>query len=98
MGVLASVALGLIFGLPTLRLRADYLAIVTITAGETLRIIVNAGGENSLTRGPFGIQQFADSFFDDQPDSHGTYGPGPGLVLGLRPVGDHGHLGAGGDL
>ena len=66
-GVLASVILGLIFGLPTLRLRADYLAIVTITAGETLRIIVNAGGENSLTRGPFGIQEFARSFFDINP-------------------------------
>jgi neutral amino acid transport system permease protein len=75
-GVLAAVVLGLIFGLPTLRLRADYLAIVTITAGETLRILVNAGGENSLTRGPFGIQQFAGSFFDINPIPSGTYGPG----------------------
>ena len=75
-GVLASVTLGLIFGLPTLRLRADYLAIVTITAGETLRIIVNAGGENSLTRGPFGIQEFAHSFFAINPIPNGSYGPG----------------------
>jgi neutral amino acid transport system permease protein len=75
-GVLASVGLGLLFGLPTLRLRADYLAIVTITAGETLRIIINAGGENSLTRGPFGIQQFAGSFFSINPIPSGSYGPG----------------------
>ncbi len=73
-GILASVTLGLIFGLPTLRLRADYLAIVTITAGETLRIIINAGGENSITRGPFGIQQFAGSFFDINPVPSGHYG------------------------
>ena len=75
-GILASVTLGLIFGLPTLRLRADYLAIVTITAGETLRIIINAGGEGSITRGPFGIQQFAGSFFDINPIPTGNYGPG----------------------
>lgn len=73
-GILASVTLGLIFGLPTLRLRADYLAIVTITAGETLRIIINAGGESSITRGPFGIQQFAGSFFDINPIPSGHYG------------------------
>jgi neutral amino acid transport system permease protein len=73
-GVAASVALGLVFGLPTLRLRADYLAIVTITAGETLRIIVNAGGEGSLTRGPFGIQQFAGPFFSINPIHAGSYG------------------------
>ena len=75
-GILASVTLGLIFGLPTLRLRADYLAIVTITAGETLRIIINAGDQGSITRGPFGIQQFAGSFFDINPIPTGNYGPG----------------------
>jgi branched-chain amino acid transport system permease protein len=75
-GIMASIALGLVFGLPTLRLRADYLAIVTITAGETLRIIINAGGQNSFTQGPFGIQQFANSFFKINPFPTGTYGPG----------------------
>jgi branched-chain amino acid transport system permease protein len=75
-GIGAAVLLGLIFGLPTLRLRADYLAIVTITAGETLRLIVNAGGQNSLTQGPFGIQSFANSFFSVNPIPNGNYGPG----------------------
>lgn len=75
-GVGAAVVLGLIFGLPTLRLRADYLAIVTITAGETLRLIVNAGSEGSLTRGPFGIQNFANGFFSINPVPAGHYGVG----------------------
>jgi len=60
----------------TLRLRADYLAIVTITAGETLRLLVNAGGEGSLTRGPFGIQHFAGGFFAINPIPAGNYGFG----------------------
>jgi neutral amino acid transport system permease protein len=75
-GITSAVVLGLIFGIPTLRLRADYLAIVTVTAGETLRLIVNAGGENSLTRGPFGIQNFAKSFFAINPIPNGSYGLG----------------------
>jgi neutral amino acid transport system permease protein len=75
-GVAAAVTLGLVFGLPTLRLRADYLAIVTITAGETLRLVVNSGAQNSLTQGPFGIQNFANSFFNVNPIPSGTYGAG----------------------
>ena len=37
--ILLSVLLALILGVPTLRLRADYLAIVTIAAGEIIRLI-----------------------------------------------------------
>ena len=37
----AGVVLALLLGAPTLRLRADYLAIVTIAAGEIIRIIVS---------------------------------------------------------
>src|SRR3954449_6821348 len=36
-GIAAAVVLSLLLGLPTLRLRADYLAIVTIAAAEGLR-------------------------------------------------------------
>ncbi|MBM3688234.1 MAG: hypothetical protein FJW80_01025, partial [Actinobacteria bacterium] len=36
--LLLSVALALILGIPTLRLRADYLAIVTIATGEIMRL------------------------------------------------------------
>ena len=45
MAVLAATALAIILGLPTLKLRGDYLAIVTIAAAEIVRII---GGNQSL--------------------------------------------------
>src|SRR5689334_5346277 len=51
-GVGCAVVLGLIMGLPTLRLRADYLAIVTISIAEILRIAANARASQSLTGGP----------------------------------------------
>jgi neutral amino acid transport system permease protein len=75
-GVAAAVALGLLFGLPTLRLRADYLAIVTIAAAEVLRILIRGPGEDSLTRGVFGIQRFGNGFFDLNPFPNGEYGIG----------------------
>ncbi len=39
LGLVASVVLALVMGLPTLRLRADYLAIVTIAVAEILRLV-----------------------------------------------------------
>jgi neutral amino acid transport system permease protein len=75
-GIVASGVLGLILGLPTLRLRAEYLAIVTIAAGEVLRHLFRQGGEDSLTQGVFGIQRFAVRFFQLNPFDSGRYGPG----------------------
>src|SRR5437870_2048734 len=75
-GVAASVALGLVLGLPTLRLRADYLAIVTISAAEILRIVVNSTSVQSVTGGPQGIPRFANSFYDNNPIARGRYGIG----------------------
>jgi branched-chain amino acid transport system permease protein len=66
-GVLAAVVLGLLLGLPTLRLRADYLAIVTISAAEILRILVNSRSVQDVTGGPQGIGGFADAFYDLNP-------------------------------
>jgi neutral amino acid transport system permease protein len=64
-GILASTLLALILGIPTLRLRADYLAIVTIAASELLRLLVRSiafkdtfGGAQGLN-GKLG-QQFHD--------------------------------------
>jgi branched-chain amino acid transport system permease protein len=52
-GAAAGALFGLVLGLPSLRLRGDYLAIVTLGFGETLRyILVN---EARLTGGPDGI-------------------------------------------
>ena len=39
-GIIYSIILALILGVPTLRLRADYLAIVTIAASEIIRLFV----------------------------------------------------------
>ncbi|MFD0691076.1 branched-chain amino acid ABC transporter ATP-binding protein/permease [Actinomadura fibrosa] len=51
--VLAAAASGVVIGYPTLRLRSDYLAIVTLGFGEIIRItVVNldvTGGPNGLT-------------------------------------------------
>ena len=48
--------LGLLIGLSTLRLREDYLAIVTIGVSEILRLV--ALNEEWLTNGAFGVQRF----------------------------------------
>jgi branched-chain amino acid transport system permease protein len=54
LAVLAAAIGGLLLGLPTLRLRADYFAITTIAAGEILRIaIVN---EQDTTGGTQGLR------------------------------------------
>jgi branched-chain amino acid transport system permease protein len=51
-GLLAAVA-GILLGLPVLRLRGDYLAIVTLGFGEIVRIVLINWG--SVTGGPNGI-------------------------------------------
>ncbi|MBV2357011.1 branched-chain amino acid ABC transporter permease [Streptomyces sp. J2-1] len=62
-GMAASLAFGVLIGAPTLRLRGDYLAIVTLGFGEIFRIAVNSldgdSGPN-ITRGPNGITQIPD--------------------------------------
>ena len=75
-GVLAAVAFGLILGLPTLRLRADFLAIVTIAAAEIMRLTARAGALEDVTRGVFGIQRFADRFYELNPYPTGRWGVG----------------------
>src|SRR5690349_3793540 len=61
--VLASVVVSVIFrlgiGYPALRLRGDYLAIVTLGFGEMTRIILN--NWDSLTHGPKGLPRVGQS-------------------------------------
>ncbi len=52
-GALLAAAFGMILGFPVLRLRGDYLAIVTLGFGEIIRILLN--NWTSLTGGPNGI-------------------------------------------
>ncbi len=63
-GIIYSIILALILGVPTLRLRADYLAIVTIAASETIRLFVRWRQMNDITGGSEGIGEFADPFYD----------------------------------
>lgn len=62
--MVAATLMGVIVGLPAIRLRTDYLAIVTITIGEIFRLILKSGpGVSELTRGPRGIRGFSNDFY-----------------------------------
>lgn len=52
-GALLAAIFGILLGIPVLRLRGDYLAIVTLGFGEMIRITLN--NWDSFTRGPNGI-------------------------------------------
>ena len=73
----ASVLFALILGIPTLRLRADYLAIVTIAAAEIVRYIVTTNGLTEVTGSANGLADFENGFFGLNPLSPGTYNVGP---------------------
>ena len=55
-GLLAAV-FGILLGIPVLRLRGDYLAIVTLGFGEIIRLILENWGE--FSQGPSGISNIA---------------------------------------
>ena len=56
MGALLACLFGVLLGAPTLRLRGDYLAIVTLGFGEIIRIFLNnLNAPFNLTNGPQGI-------------------------------------------
>ncbi|HWS13391.1 MAG TPA: ABC transporter ATP-binding protein [Rhodocyclaceae bacterium] len=58
LGALVAGIFGVLLGAPTLRLRGDYLAIVTLGFGEIIRIFLNnLNAPVNLTNGPQGITQ-----------------------------------------
>lgn len=75
-GILTAALLGLLLGLPTLRLRADYLAIATISAAEIIRVVINSARLQDITGGPIGITGVADGFYAANPIPEGRYGTG----------------------
>lgn len=84
-GIAAAALVGLLMGLPTLRLRADFFAIMSIAVAEVIRIIVRSSWAQPLTHGVFGIQRFADSFFDLNPfEPAALYGVGSLVVTGRK--------------
>ena len=65
--LLAAVTLALLLGLPTLRLRADYLAIATIATAEGLRLLFRSVSATPVTGGTRGLAGFNDAFIDLAP-------------------------------
>jgi branched-chain amino acid transport system permease protein len=79
-GLAAAFVLALLLGLPTLRLRADYLAIVTIAVAEGLRLLFRSVSATSITNGTRGIADFNKDFIALAPwDTSQRYG-----ILGTR--------------
>lgn len=76
LGALLSGLIGVIIGFPTLRLRGDYLAIVTLGFGEIFRILMNT--YDSFTGGPNGLANIPDL-------KQGSFDFGlPHTVLGIQ--------------
>ena len=60
---LAAAGFGVLIGIPTLRLRGDYLAIVTLGFGEITRIFAqNLDSPINITNGPNGVVRIDDMF------------------------------------
>ena len=75
-GILSAALFGLLLGLPAIRLRGDYLAIVTIAAAEIFRLLVR--DLESITGGVYGIinytenlQQYRPNFINNFSESFG---------------------------
>lgn len=84
-GIGAAVILGLLLGIPTLRLRADYLAITTIAAAESLRFLTRSPVTQPVTGGVFGLQGFATEFHSLNPfEASALFRLGPIGITGRR--------------
>jgi ABC-type branched-subunit amino acid transport system permease subunit len=68
--------LAVLLGIPTLRLRADYLAIVTIAASEIVRLTFRSSSLRDTFGGSDGLTGFSSTFFDLNPYT-GPVGFGP---------------------
>jgi branched-chain amino acid transport system permease protein len=75
-GLVLTVLLALLLGVPTLRLRADYLAIVTIAAAEIIRQTIGAASFSEYFGGQDGVTGFIDGFRAMNPYSGGIRIPG----------------------
>jgi branched-chain amino acid transport system permease protein len=83
--VLAAVA-GLLLGLPLMRLRGDYLAIVTLGFGEIIRVLLKSDLLTSFTGGPRGVQNISGPTLFGRPfvsDVHFMYLIILGMLLAI---------------
>ena len=78
-GILGSIGFAILLGVPTLRLRGDYLAIVTIAAAEIARLLFLTTAFTDVTGsadGLFGYNKTG-GFTEANPFPPGSYGFGP---------------------
>lgn len=68
-GLFLAALFALLLGIPTLRLRSDYLGIATIATSEILRIVVRATSLREVTGGSNGINEFTGGFRSLNPFS-----------------------------
>ena len=66
-GLAGALVLAMLLGIPTLRLRADYLAIVTLAASEILRLTFRASSLRETFGGSEGLTGFSNTFFEINP-------------------------------
>jgi branched-chain amino acid transport system permease protein len=76
-GLAATVVLAILMGIPTLQLRADYLAIVTIAAAEIIRLVFRSVYFKDVFGGSDGHRGFNNEFYAMNPYPQGRYGIGP---------------------
>lgn len=74
LSIACAAVMALLLGIPTLRLRADYLAITTIAVAEAARLLYRAEFARPLTGGVYGRQSLAEGFYDANPFPAGRYG------------------------
>ena len=75
--IVAAIGFAILLGAPTLRLRGDYLAIVTIAAAEIARLLFLTNTFDDFTGSASGLFGYHDSFRGANPIPEGTYGFGP---------------------
>ncbi|MEI6590832.1 MAG: branched-chain amino acid ABC transporter permease, partial [Actinomycetes bacterium] len=71
--IVCATIFALILGLPTLRLRADYMAIVTIAAAETFRLVMTSGKLGPWTGGTEGLDSIGNAYYSMNPIPQGIY-------------------------
>ncbi|QTE31111.1 branched-chain amino acid ABC transporter permease [Pengzhenrongella sicca] len=77
--IACSAIFALLLGIPTLKLRGDYLAIVTIAAAEIVRLVGRSTALTDLTGASSGLRgnSYKDTFQDASPFADGTFALGP---------------------
>ncbi|GAA2007859.1 branched-chain amino acid ABC transporter permease [Microbacterium ulmi] len=81
-GAATAAVFSLLVALPTVRLRADYLAMTTIATAEILRLILRSSWARPVTGGVNGLQRFANEFYALSPFGTRSFAIGPVIVPG----------------